>query len=1196
MHPKPYSAPQTGPEQRALYTDDPRLSLYTSASRDLSFTGFQPGYLPGHFGHANVQCFQQGTAADAQALHLQALPDASLAKKARKLRLSFVTASDQERFEELFRSAVGDSIVISGEIAKSIMSKSCLTPSVLAKIWEHADTTKSGQLMMPEFVLAMHLCNMAMSGKSVPDKIPDTIYEEVFDVVSSILLSVPDTTPSYGTKSTQNLQPLQTPQPGTIQQAAGFQTSFLQPPGSFQPHFSLASNVQPQVHLAKMNYVSPVQSPLMAVPNYSIQMDNMASQGQWSNTNVPQRKLSGIYALQSQLMPHSERKEEFATMDLFETDQLTWAIKKDEKQVYDNIFKAWGGHNTGFISGKVAVEIFNQSGLSKKDLELIWNLADSENRGKLNIDEFSIALHLIYRKLNKHEIPLKLPKELALQSSKNFSDSIDQVKSLLRNLNSHEKKTFSPQVTDYTKPYFPSNDPFQTYSKNISASYHNKTDRISDSYEETRHLKNLDLSLSNISPKKESINQSNKFGKNKDLDAASIQNEDYESKTRKNKNEIKHLYRQIRHVQEEINTYPDSSLLLLDLDERHKALKYELEDLSDELPSIISKIRKVEQEIADAKLKLFKLRDSKKYPKSNMKIAHNKEIQGSDKGNIKASEILKARMAVLTGDLALSEVNDHDRRYSEAVFHINKEKESNENVILSVEESAEQLKKDLEDKLRNFQEKFLSDSHERKKWNQGIDVQNEVKEFISDLKKTCKAPEKDQLKPIEKDQPLNTSIPIKQSAADSLGTKFSETIHKQDTSHDSVFIDKSKNKAAWIKAEAERRMNERLSAMGIEPYKKPENLNNSLKVTNEKQLDEVEKKKKENKEYETGRNQLLQIEKPEESFTLTNVNELSTSDIHQAQDLQGNENVLDQHSKILDEKLQEEKQLLAERIAQEERIKKLKEDIKQKNAKKNFEMEKTEKRHSLHAKEEKLRKLKEEMEARKQEEMMLIRKRDEMEKEIEKLSLENKDDNKIEKDNLFGTNIAQVQHISETNPFLQYDRSELYTSLNKPNNPFSNLVDQNKSNSSLDTLHTASSMHHLSPKILPTTLETSCVGHQKDLKTWSISRSTSDNDSSDDSTISRKSPAQLASILIGTMEAGRKSPYLFKTDTPNSSTTESSKIPSPPSFAQKKTNLPSTADRHALLNQIQKGTKLRKTPIIQPRSSSILGKVYLPFI
>lgn len=51
------------------------------------------------------------------------------------VRLSFVTSSDQARFEDIFRSAVGENIVISGEIAKSIMSKSCLTPSVLAKIW-----------------------------------------------------------------------------------------------------------------------------------------------------------------------------------------------------------------------------------------------------------------------------------------------------------------------------------------------------------------------------------------------------------------------------------------------------------------------------------------------------------------------------------------------------------------------------------------------------------------------------------------------------------------------------------------------------------------------------------------------------------------------------------------------------------------------------------------------------------------------------------------------------------------------------------------------------------------------------------------------------------------------------------------------------------------------------------------------------
>lgn len=91
---------------------------------------------------------------------------------------------------------------------------------------------------------------------------------------------------------------------------------------------------------------------------------------------------------------------------------LSWAMSKEERKSYDNIFRAWDSKRTGWISGDVARELFSQSGLSREQLLQIWHLADPENRGKLNIAEFHIAMALIYRALNGNEIPDKLPSEL----------------------------------------------------------------------------------------------------------------------------------------------------------------------------------------------------------------------------------------------------------------------------------------------------------------------------------------------------------------------------------------------------------------------------------------------------------------------------------------------------------------------------------------------------------------------------------------------------------------------------------------------------------------------------------------------------------------------------------------------------------------------------------------------------------------
>jgi hypothetical protein len=52
--------------------------------------------------------------------------------------------------------------------------------------------------------------------------------------------------------------------------------------------------------------------------------------------------------------------------------KIPWALSKAEKKNYDQIFRAWDAHATGFISGQTALEVFGQSGLDKNDLAKIW--------------------------------------------------------------------------------------------------------------------------------------------------------------------------------------------------------------------------------------------------------------------------------------------------------------------------------------------------------------------------------------------------------------------------------------------------------------------------------------------------------------------------------------------------------------------------------------------------------------------------------------------------------------------------------------------------------------------------------------------------------------------------------------------------------------------------------------------------------
>ena len=65
-------------------------------------------------------------------------------------------------------------------------------------------------------------------------------------------------------------------------------------------------------------------------------------------------------------------------------ENVTWAITKQEKQIYDSLFQAWDNQKKGYVDSNVALNVFTKSGLSRSDLESIWTLVDTDDTGKLN--------------------------------------------------------------------------------------------------------------------------------------------------------------------------------------------------------------------------------------------------------------------------------------------------------------------------------------------------------------------------------------------------------------------------------------------------------------------------------------------------------------------------------------------------------------------------------------------------------------------------------------------------------------------------------------------------------------------------------------------------------------------------------------------------------------------------------------------
>lgn len=89
-----------------------------------------------------------------------------------------------------------------------------------------------------------------------------------------------------------------------------------------------------------------------------------------------------------------------------------WAIKKDTKLKYTQLFNATDHTRSGSLTGQQARGILMQSKLSQTALAQIWQLSDMDADGRLGCEEFVLAMYLCELGLQGKPIPSKLPPEL----------------------------------------------------------------------------------------------------------------------------------------------------------------------------------------------------------------------------------------------------------------------------------------------------------------------------------------------------------------------------------------------------------------------------------------------------------------------------------------------------------------------------------------------------------------------------------------------------------------------------------------------------------------------------------------------------------------------------------------------------------------------------------------------------------------
>ncbi|CAK6975018.1 epidermal growth factor receptor substrate 15-like 1 isoform X4 [Scomber scombrus] len=102
------------------------------------------------------------------------------------------------------------------------------------------------------------------------------------------------------------------------------------------------------------------------------------------------------------------------------SSELHWAVRPEEKSKFDGIFESLAPVN-GLLSGEKVKPVLINSKLPLDILGKVWDLSDIDKDGHLDRDEFAVAMHLVYRALEKEPVPALLPSALIPPSKRKKS-------------------------------------------------------------------------------------------------------------------------------------------------------------------------------------------------------------------------------------------------------------------------------------------------------------------------------------------------------------------------------------------------------------------------------------------------------------------------------------------------------------------------------------------------------------------------------------------------------------------------------------------------------------------------------------------------------------------------------------------------------------------------------------------------------
>ncbi|KAH8283489.1 hypothetical protein KR018_004142 [Drosophila ironensis] len=277
---------------------------------------------------------------------------------------------DRLKYEQLFESLGPQNGMLPGNKVKGVLMDSKLPMNILGTIWDLADQDKDGNLDKHEFIVAMHLVYQTLQKRTVPSVLPPELRK-----------------PGGGPPPPKPAMP---PPPAAMPRApsgegfgdGGFVANFpkdIAPPAAIPP---LPVAVPPMTRIPPVGAVS--SQPL-------IQTDPLIPIG----------------------APPSV------------TANADWVVTPAELRRFEDIFRQSDLDKDGLVSGLEVKDIFIKSGIPQRSLADIWALCDTNQSGKLTVEQFALAMWFVERKQRGVDPPHVLNANMVPPSMRSIVSGVD---------------------------------------------------------------------------------------------------------------------------------------------------------------------------------------------------------------------------------------------------------------------------------------------------------------------------------------------------------------------------------------------------------------------------------------------------------------------------------------------------------------------------------------------------------------------------------------------------------------------------------------------------------------------------------------------------------------------------------------------------------------------------------------------------